>query len=460
MVWFRRDLRLTDNPAWADACRTGEPICALYVLDPRLLATAGSFRRERFFGHLVALDSQLREIGGRLRLEHGDPTEVVPRLAEQLSISTVIINADTTPYARQRDGSVAAALDVPLRAHWGTLVHAPGTVLASTGAVSRVFTPFYKQWQTVDWKPCVAHGPAGRGAVLDDGGTSWAMVAPDDGPSPERHVVPELGEAGAQRRLDHFLEHVDSYLETRDIPAIDGTSTLSCDLRFGTISPRTVAERVGVSSAGRAGFVRQLAWRDWYAHLVWEMPHLRSQPMKPETQPIEWVNDPVEFEAWKLGRTGFPFVDAGMRELATTGFMHNRLRMVCASFLVKDLLIDWRWGERWFRHVLLDADLTQNVGNWQWAAGTGPDSAPFFRVFNPTTQSRKFDGGGDYIRRWVPELASLSNTDIHEPSSAAPLDLAMAGVVLGDNYPAPIVDHAWARNRALAALAASRESTR
>lgn len=451
MVWFRRDLRLTDNPAWADALRTGQPICALYVLDPTLIATAGDFRRQRLFGHLIALDTQLGALGGRLRIEQGDPVEIVPRLALELGAAQVMVNADATPYARARDGATATALGVPFRAHWGTMVHRPSTVLASTGTVSRVFTPFYRRWQSVEWDPWVsadALSLSDRVEILDDAGSAPAMA--------DHFGVDESGEAGALVRFSRFLERVDSYLDTRDLPAIDGTSTLSCDLRFGTISPRFLAERVGVSSAGRAGFVRQLAWRDWYAHLMWEMPHLRTQPMKPEINPIEWINDPVEFDAWKRGQTGFPFVDAGMRELASTGFMHNRLRMLCASFLVKDLLIDWRWGERWFRRMLIDADVTQNVGNWQWAAGTGPDSAPFFRVFNPLLQSRKFDAGGDYIRRWVPELASLPNAAIHEPSAAAPLDLAMAGVILGDTYPSPIVDHAWARDRALAALHASR----
>ena len=263
------------------------------------------------------------------------------------------------------------------------------------------------------------------------------------------------GELAADQRLTEFLDRVDEYRDTRDLPAIDGTSALSADLRFGVLSPRHVATVVGTSTPGRAGFVRQLAWRDWYAHLMWELPHLRHQAMKPALDRIEWRNDPAEIDAWHHGRTGYPLVDAGMRQLAATGNMHNRVRMVCASFLVKDLLVDWRIGERWFRHLLIDGDVAQNVGNWQWCAGTGPDAAPYFRVFNPVTQSRKFDGAGVYLRRWVPELAALSDRQIHAPWEVAPLELAAAGVLLGETYPTPIVDHSVARDRALAAYASA-----
>ena len=207
----------------------------------------------------------------------------------------------------------------------------------------------------------------------------------------------------------------------------------------------------GDSTDGRRGFVRQLAWRDWYAHLLSENPGMVRAAIKPDYDKVLWRNDPDEYEAWKRGRTGYPIVDAGMRQLWKTGFMHNRVRMIVGSFLVKDLLIDWRWGERWFRHLLVDADVSQNVGNWQWVAGCGTDAAPYFRVFNPWTQSRKFDAQGEYIRRWVPELAELTGDAVHEPAKAAPLDLAAGGVTLGDTYPYPIVDHAFARDRVLTA---------
>jgi deoxyribodipyrimidine photo-lyase len=277
-------------------------------------------------------------------------------------------------------------------------------------------------------------------------------VDPDD----EGDLLPEGGELAAERRLGAWLDLVDDYEARRDLPADDtGTSHLSSDLRFGTLSPRHVVDVVGTSTPGRAAFVRQLAWRDWYAHLLTERPELAHAAMKPGLDDVVWRDDPDGFEAWRTGRTGYPIVDAGMRQLAATGWMHNRVRMITASFLVKDLLVDWRLGEAHFRHELIDAEVSQNAGNWQWVAGTGPDAAPYFRIFNPVTQSRRFDPTGAYLRRWVPELRGLDDRSIHAPWEVGPLDLAAAGVHLGDEYPWPIVDHAQARDRTLAAYGAA-----
>ena len=288
----------------------------------------------------------------------------------------------------------------------------------------------------------------GAAQIADQAGTG--LPNRDTAQDPRSGDYPG-GEEAAKDRLEDFLGRIDDYLDTRDLPAIDGTSRLSADLRFGTLSPREIAVVVGETTAGRRGFVRQLAWRDWYAHLLYQNPTMPNAAIKPEYDKVAWRNDADEFQAWKNGATGYPIVDAGMRQLLHTGWMHNRVRMIVGSFLVKDLLIDWRKGERWFRHLLVDADMSQNVGNWQWVAGCGTDAAPYFRVFNPWTQSRKFDADGDYIRTWVPELAGLNKKMIHEPHLAPPLDLAAAGVVLGDSYPHPIVNHAFARDRVLAA---------
>ena len=452
IVWFRRDLRLTDNPAWAGAVLAGGPISALFVLDPVLVATAGDHRRRLLFAHLAELDRTLRDRGGCLRVEHGDATDVVPRGAAERGGATVYVNGDTTPFSRTRDNAVSAALREAGAPNpvvtWGTLVHPPGTVLTKSGSVSLVFTPFHKAWEQRGWDAWPSVEPDADVLLLADPGAGLPRL---DGEPPE-----EPGERGAFARLAEFDDHANAYLDERDLPAVDGTTRLSAHLRFGTISPRRVAQEIGHRSAGRRGLVRQLAWRDWYAHLIAEHPHLRTRPLKPEVGEIDWVDDDDEFTAWTQGLTGYPIVDAGMRELAATGRMHNRVRMLCASFLVKDLLIDWRRGERWFRTLLVDGDVAQNVGNWQWAAGTGPDAAPYFRVFNPTLQSKKFDPAGEYIRRWVPELAGLDDEQIHEPSAAGPLGLAANGVVLGADYPEPIVDHHWARDRALAAYAAAR----
>jgi len=444
VVWFRRDLRLLENPAWAHATQSADEVTALFVIDSALFDAAGPFRTAALVAHLRALDEMLRERDGRLRVEFGDPRTVVPAVASELD-AAVAWNADTTPYATERDAAVAVALDQPPSNHWGTLVHKPGAVLTGKGTLSRVFTPFYKVWDRTPLDPwSEGEGPA---TVADAAGR----------PLPDVEGVADIrgGEVAARARFGEFLDRVDDYLDNRDFPAVVGTSLLSSDLRFGTLSPREIKAVTGDASAGRSGFVRQLAWRDWYAHLLAQNPTMPRAAIKPEYDTIDWRNDPDEFDAWKQGRTGYPIVDAGMRQLAATGWMHNRVRMIVGSFLVKHLLIDWRKGERWFRHLLVDADVSQNVGNWQWVAGCGTDAAPYFRVFNPWLQSRKFDRGGAFIRQWVPELAELQGDHVHEPTTAAPLDLAAAGITLGETYPFPIVDHPFARERALATYKAA-----
>jgi deoxyribodipyrimidine photo-lyase len=259
----------------------------------------------------------------------------------------------------------------------------------------------------------------------------------------------EPGEVAAMSRLDNFATKIDDYEEQRDFPGTEGTSRLSIDVKYGWIGPREVATRLAGQSPGRRAFIRQLAWRDFYAGLLFASPETVSTEMKPAYRRISWRDDPNGLAAWKKGQTGYPIVDAGMRQLSSEGWMHNRVRLITASFLVKDLLIDWRLGERHFRRLLLDADVAQNVGNWQWVAGTGSDAAPYFRVFNPVTQSRRFDPEGTYIRRWVPEIAGLPSSHIHQPWRLGPLELSAHGVELGVTYPDPVIDHQDARRRAI-----------
>lgn len=445
LVWFRRDLRLAENPTWAAATQQADDVTALFVLDPILYESAGVFRQVALASHLLALDEQLQERGGRLRVATGNPAAVVAKVAIDVGAEVVHWNADTTPYAVRRDAAVATALDAYSHPHWGTLVHEPGRVLTGKGTLSKVFTPFYNVW---DRTPMTTWAQGeGAAAISDETG--------DELPQPAGVTDFLGGEVAARKRLAAFLHRADDYLSMRDIPSVEGTSLLSGDLRFGTLSPREVVGEAGETTAGRRGFVRQLAWRDWYAHLLFQHPSMPTAAIRPAYDSVQWLDDEAGFSAWRDGQTGYPIVDAGMRQLRQTGWMHNRVRMIVASFLVKDLLIDWRRGERWFRHLLVDADVSQNVGNWQWAAGCGTDAAPYFRVFNPWTQSRKFDEDGDYIRRWVPELAALDKKTIHEPASAPPLELAAAHVTLGDTYPFPIVDHAFARDRALATYKAA-----
>lgn len=458
LVWFRRDLRLDDNPAWARATREHDRVVAVFVVDPALVGAASARRVARLLGDAGALDRRLADVGGRLLVRTGEPSVVVPREAARVGAAAVHANADVTPYARSRDDAVASALasaSIEWRTEWGTLVHEPGRVRTANGTLSQVFTPFHRAWARTPWTPWPEPGSA---VVADDPGDALPAAAvpyPSSADPSDPSSLP--GEVGALARLGIASARADAYADERDLPATAGTSELSIDLRFGTLSPRVVAQVIGEGSPGRSALVRQLAWRDWYAHLLFERPELVDAPMRPQYARIAWRDDEEGFDAWRRGRTGYPFVDAGIRQLLATGWMHNRVRMVVASFLVKNLLIDWRRGERWFRHVLLDADVSQNVGNWQWVAGTGPDASPYNRVFNPVLQGQRFDPAGDYVRRWVPELGGLAGPAVHTPWEIGPLELAAAGVDLGDTYPSPIVDLAESRARVLAAYAAARD---
>ena len=441
IVWFRRDLRLDDNPAWARATIEHDHVIPLVVIEPELLDRAGRFRRAAYLDALAGLDDQLAALGGRLRIAIGDPATILPRELGDASAEQIYANADVSRWAQRRDGAVDHTTDGAVAWSWGTMVHAPGDVLTNAGTLSKVFTPFWKRWVAL---PLPAEAIAGSAAVADDPGR----------PLPDRSDTPVVAATA------NWDSQVEDYESSRDPPSIEGTSRVSTALRFGTVSPRRLAEEFGTHTPGRAAFTRQLAWRDWYAHTTLQFPDIDRRAIRPEYDTIRWERGPEadrDFVAWQQGRTGYPIVDAGMRELAATGWMHNRVRMITASFLVKDLLIDWRRGERHFRHLLSDAEPSQNAGNWQWVAGTGPDAAPYFRIFNPVAQSRRFDAEGSYIRRWVPELAALDEATIHAPWEAAPLDLAAAGIVLDDTYPAPIVDHGSARDRTLAAYSAALE---
>lgn len=410
------------------------------VVDPRLLDNVGPFRRAQWLANVQALADDLAELGGSLSIFRGDAVTVIPQLSADAD--ALYLNEATSRWGRRRDRSVADNMATPVVRAWGTLVSTPGTVLTGKGTLSRVFTPFAKAWFA---SPLPELPVAGDAEIVSAPSETQLELMPLE-PAPV-----DAGNDGAHRALSRWLDSVDTYRETRDVPSLPGTSELSAHLRFGTISPRTVLDTVGATSPGREAFVRQLAWRDWYAHLLVENPSMLTHAVRPEYDNIDWADDPAGLQAWKDGKTGYPIVDAGMRQLAETGWMHNRVRMIAGSFLVKDLLIDWREGERWFRHLLIDGEPSQNAGNWQWVAGTGTDAAPYFRIFNPVTQSRKFDAAGEYIRRWVPELRSLDNRSIHAPWEAPPLELAAADVILDDTYPGPIVDHAEARDRTLAA---------
>lgn len=438
IMWFRRDLRLRDNPALLEAVTDGA-VLPLFVLDPRLWGPAGPSRRAYLTASLRALDASLRERGTRLSVLHGDPVHQVPLAARAVGARRVHAAADFGPYGRQRDEAVEHALagaGIELVRTGSPYAVAPGRVTTGAGEPYRVFTPFHRTWVEHGWRaPVDAPGPA-EWLVLDEG-----VEIPDADP-PAGLTLPAAGEDAAQRRWADFLDRVDAYAEDRDRPGVDGTSRMSVHLKWGEIHPRTLlGDLARLRSDGAATYRKELAWREFYADVLHARPETAREYLRPEFARMRYDDPGARLEAWREGRTGFPVVDAGLRQLRATGWMHNRVRMIAASFLVKDLHLEWQHGARHFMRWLVDGDLASNQHSWQWTAGCGTDAAPYFRVFNPTAQGRRFDPTGDYVRRWVAELADPDVvTDPHDPS-------AEARAAVG--YPDPLVDHAAERRESL-----------
>ena len=436
VLWFRRDLRLGDNPALVDAAADG-PVLPLFVLDPTLWGPAGPSRRAYLAASLRALDSSLRQRGTRLSVVRGDPVRRVALAARAVGASRVHVAADFGPYGARRDRAVEDVLaehDAELVRTGSPYAVAPGRVTSGSGEPYRVYTPYSRAWADHGWRGPV-DAPAGSGWLELEKGTTDIP-----GPSlPDGLTLPDAGEAAARRRWADFLGRVAKYDDERDRPDLDTTSLMSVHLRWGEIHPRTMlADLARLRSAGAAAYRNELAWREFFADVLFARPETARAYLRPEYAGMQYDAPGPTLEAWQEGRTGYPFVDAGMRQLRATGWMHNRVRMVVASFLVKDLHLEWQHGARHFMHWLVDGDLASNQQNWQWAAGSGVDAAPYFRVFNPTTQGRRFDPAGAYVRRWVPEL-----TDVDDPHDPSPEDRHATG------YPEPVVDHAAERREAL-----------
>lgn len=446
IVWFRRDLRLADNPALCEALATADEVAPLFVLDPRLWDPAGEPRRAFLVGCLRELR---RTLGGRLIVRHGDPARAVPALADELDATEVFSAADFGPYGRARDEGVAAVLadrERSLRLVGSPYVLDPGTVVKDDGTPYRVFTPFSKAWRALaeersalDPVPPPDHPlPLVTGVADDEGGIPEAPATGAE--------LPEPGEEAAQRRLDEFLRSgVRHYDRERNRPDLDATSRLSPYLRWGCLHPRQALAALDRRSKGARVFESEICWREFYADVLHHSPASARQAWRPEWRDFRVDEGPETsdtFRAWAEGRTGYPIVDAGMRQLLTEGWMHNRVRMITASFLVKDLHLDWGRGARWFMAHLVDGDLASNNHGWQWVAGCGTDAAPYFRIFNPVSQGRRFDPEGEFVRRYVPELADLPADEIHEPW-ARPEGTPAA-------YPEPIVEHGAEREEALA----------
>ncbi|WP_296596397.1 deoxyribodipyrimidine photo-lyase [Phenylobacterium sp.] len=476
ILWLRRDLRLHDNPAVAAAMATGQPVLPVHVRDDEDAGghAPGGASRWWLHGSLESLAADFEARGNRLVLRTGPAAQVLAQLAAEVGARQVVWTRRYEPWALVQAASVRDRLQAAgasCREGGGGLLHDPAELRTGSGGPYRVFSPFWRALRERLRLPPEAAAPAHippAAKVTSEDLTDWGLrpTRPDWAGGLRDAWRP--GEAGAASQLARFLDDgLSGYRTQRDIPGRDGTSRLSPHLHFGEIGPaqiwRAVAGRAMADfgdpwGGGAESFLSEIAWREFSQHLLAAFPDLPDKPLRPEFGAMPWRDAPDELAAWTRGRTGFPIVDAGMRQLWRTGWMHNRVRMIVASFLVKDLLIPWQAGEAWFWDTLVDADLASNAASWQWVAGSGADAAPYFRVFNPVSQGRKFDPDGAYVRRWVPELAGLSDAFIHEPWAASPIERAAAGVTLGLDYPNPIVDHAAARVRALAALETSRNT--
>ncbi|MEM9690020.1 MAG: deoxyribodipyrimidine photo-lyase [Pseudomonadota bacterium] len=456
IVWFRRDLRLSDNPALNRAVESGLPILPVYVVDE--LDSNGA---ARWWLHhsLASLRESLQSLGGGLKILEGDP---VTRLAELAKA----VDAEVIYCAHRYEAEASGQLQclrkslpesVRLNAAHSALLTEPGSVVTGSGSVSKVFTPFYKAATRQAFAEPETQTPVQfHDAAKDDSTTVLDRLLPTLDWADGFSVDWTPGETAARDRLNAAVRKSPDYGEMRDRPDLEGTSRLSPHMHFGEISVRETWHRLS-SVRDAEPLTRQLFWRDFSYHLLVENPAMGWQPLRSEFENFPWVDDDVLLNAWKTGQTGYPVVDAGMRQLWQTGWMHNRVRMIVASFLVKHLLVPWQRGADWFLDTLLDADLANNSAGWQWVAGCGTDATPYFRIFNPITQGKKFDVSGDYVRKFVPELASVPTKFIHDPWNASADMLASSSIRLGEDYPYPIVDHQEARQRALDAYQLSRD---
>jgi len=467
IVWFRQDLRIADNPALSAAAATGQPVIALYILDDETPGEWSMGGASRWWLHssLEALQDELEQLGSKLVLRRGRADHALADVIAETKATSVFWNRRYEPSAIARDTAIKTELrqqGVTVHSSNSALLFEPWDVKTKTGGPYKVFSPF--------WRSCMRDlpqpsPPFSAPEALTPGGTKigtdkledWDLLPtrPDWAGGIRDQWQP--GSQAALGRLNRFLEDAaEDYTEARDRPGVDGTSGLSPHLHFGELSPRTIywaarhhADQNPAMTTSIDKFIAELGWREFSHHLLFHFPHIPTKNFQDKFDGFPWREDPEGLQAWQRGQTGYPMVDAGMRQLWQTGWVHNRVRMIVASFLVKHLMIHWREGEAWFWDTLVDADLAANAASWQWVAGSGADAAPYFRIFNPITQGEKFDPNGDYVRKFVPELARLPNKYLFSPWTAPQDVLDEAGVVLGTNYPWPIVSHSEARERAL-----------
>ncbi|MCW8408871.1 DNA photolyase family protein [Legionella sp. PATHC035] len=456
LVWFRYDLRLNDNPAFIEACSRHQFVIPLYIYDEKNSVLGGA---QAWWLHhsLTSLSNSLAQLGLKLILRKGEPLEIILDLIKNISVSSVYWNRCYDPAAILRDKKIKATLleqGIEALSFNGSVLHEPWTIKNKNGDYFKVFTPYWnhcKQNLNLQAAMHLEHRPAGI-EVKSDKLLEWKLLPTIDWAARfKEYWTP--GEEGAQQKLLEFVEHqLNDYKKSRDFPIKNATSRLSPHLHFGEISPWTIVRAIelakldpkcDLSSADH--FLSELGWREFSVYLLYHFPKLPFENFRNEFDAFPWHNDEKLLACWQKGLTGYPIIDAGMRELWATGYMHNRVRMIAASFLTKGLLIDWRLGADWFLDTLVDADLANNSASWQWVAGSGADAAPYFRIFNPVLQSQKFDADGSYIRQWVPELAPLKSQAIHAPWEA----IDSEKIYRTTNYPRPIINHHEARTRAL-----------
>ncbi len=473
LLWFRRDLRLADNPALL-AMASQHNVVPIYIHSPEEEGAAAPGAASRWWLHhsLIALDHDLQTRGSRLILRQGSALATLQALCEETGATTVAWNRRYEPACVKRDEQLKTALrEQGVQAHSfnSALLFEPWELSTTTGKPYTVFTPF--------WRACMAQTPRPQPQPAPkklSAPTSWPHSVPIESLALKPRIAWDAGlarawtpgEAGARKHLQSFIRKpLANYIEDRNRPDVAGTSRLSPHLHFGEIGPRQVFHAVEAPEVAGGPprkqievYQSELGWREFAHHLLFHFPKTVSEPLNPAFAKFPWAKDKQALVAWQKGHTGYPLVDAGMRELWHTGFMHNRVRMVVASFLVKHLLLPWQSGAAWFWDTLVDADLANNTLGWQWTAGCGADASPFFRIFNPMLQSQKFDPHGHYIKAWLPELAKLPPAHLHKPWQAPAEALAQAKVVLGKTYPKPIVDHGFARERALSALSETKQA--
>ncbi len=465
IVWFRRDLRTVDHPALYAAAKSGKPVVCLFIEEVNAQRPLGEASKWWLHKSLLSLEKDLKDLGIRLIIRRGQSTDILPALIKETSADHVMWNRRYSAGGIKRDKALKEALTdngVKVESFKANLLNEPWEAETGSGGYYKVFTPYWKSiLREKDVAPALpvpktttAFEGKLNSLTVDD--LDLLPIHPDWASKMNPYWTP--GTQGALEALSGFLDGaVDTYADERNLPAKKGTSRLSPHLAFGEISPRQIWHITKERTDAGDKFLSEIGWREFSYMLLFYNPDLPTQNYKPDFDAFEWASDDESLRRWQSGLTGYPLIDAGMRELWATGWQHNRVRMVTASFLIKHLLIDWREGEKWFWDTLLDADPANNAASWQWVAGSGADASPYFRIFNPITQGQKFDPKGEYVRRWVPELKHLPDKFVHSPWDAPKLVLLEAGVKLGENYPEPIVDHKFARERALAAYKRTRE---